>query len=140
MQSSLTENYSNQTYLFQTLHFVSYQVSTICVQNSSAQYLYIDGLTQTQIACKQLCVDRTPVQVSALQFARSNSWLMPNLFKKKSHSLDQSKEINIQLMKTKANMSPNSSRKKAVYSCLYVVTWNRCTPHIRVKKTLQLQL
>lgn len=31
-------------------------------------------------------------------------------------------------------MSPNSSRKKAVYSCLYVVTWNCCTPHIRVKK------
>lgn len=41
MQSSLPENYSNQTYLFRALRLVSYQVSTICVQNLQVVFAHI---------------------------------------------------------------------------------------------------
>lgn len=45
MQSSLPENHPDQTYLFQVLHWVSYQVSTICVQISQIVFVHIGAHT-----------------------------------------------------------------------------------------------
>lgn len=84
---------------FQTLrHYFSVLLGfQYCIQRSGCICVHMN--TQTQIACKQICVDRTPVQVSALE-----SWmLIPNLFSNlvplKKLALIKKQKVGIPLVK-----------------------------------------